>query len=122
MAENFVTRAELDRVISEFTTHNKIIEAEALRRHESLERWRVQVQAKQDKHDKTLYGNGEPGMDEVLRNTGKSMKEIMDKMDRFIAEEQVLRSTRRAEKNQYRFLTYAAILSLVAQIGLKFIK
>ncbi len=34
---------------------------------DTIDRWRVTVQAKIDKHDKTLYGNGEPGMDESIR-------------------------------------------------------
>jgi|WetSurMetagenome_2_1015567.scaffolds.fasta_scaffold52991_3 hypothetical protein len=34
---------------------------------DTIDRWRVQTQAKIEKHDKTLYGNGEPGMDEQIR-------------------------------------------------------
>ena len=34
---------------------------------ETLDRWRVQLQTKVDKHDKALFGNGEAGMDEQIR-------------------------------------------------------
>lgn len=37
-------------------------------RLESYDRWRVQMQAEQDRIHKTLFGNGEPGWDEQLRN------------------------------------------------------
>ncbi|HET8669715.1 MAG TPA: hypothetical protein VFM05_03535 [Candidatus Saccharimonadales bacterium] len=35
---------------------------------DSIDRWRVKMQTEHEKHDKTLYGNGEPGMDEQIRN------------------------------------------------------
>lgn len=34
---------------------------------DSIDRWRVQVQTRQDKHDEALFGNGKPGMDEQIR-------------------------------------------------------
>lgn len=34
---------------------------------DTLDRWRVKIQAVADKHEKTLYGNGEAGMDEQIR-------------------------------------------------------
>ena len=34
---------------------------------ESIDRWRAEAQAKQEKHEKTLYGNGQPGHDEMIR-------------------------------------------------------
>lgn len=34
---------------------------------DTLDRWRVQLQAKVDKHEKVLFGNGEPGLDEQIR-------------------------------------------------------
>lgn len=34
---------------------------------DSIDRWRVQVQTRQDKHDEVLFGNGKPGMDEQIR-------------------------------------------------------
>ena len=36
-------------------------------RLESWDRWRVQIEAEQQKQHKTLFGNGEPGWDEILR-------------------------------------------------------
>ncbi len=118
MAE-FVTREELNRVINEYELHNKITEAESLRRTESIDRWRAQVEAKQQKHDKFLYGNGEPGMDEVLRNTNREIGSITKTMTDFIAQEEIVRASHRSERNQYRFLTYAAIVSLIAQVIIK---
>lgn len=122
MDTNYVTRAELERMISEFKNQ---MEADALRRYESQARWRVVVQAKQEKHDKTLYGNGEPGMDEILRNTNKATQELTATMSGFIEAQQMLqekrRMERRTESNQIRVLTYAALLSLVAQVFLKFL-
>ena len=41
---------------------------DVLSRFDSIDRWRVTVQARIDKHDKTLYGNGEPGHDEMIRD------------------------------------------------------
>lgn len=35
---------------------------------DSWDKWRAIIQAQSEKHDKALYGNGEPGMDEQLRN------------------------------------------------------
>jgi hypothetical protein len=42
---------------------------------ETLDRWRVQTQVQVDemkvelhKHSKTIYGNGEPGLDEIARS------------------------------------------------------
>lgn len=34
---------------------------------DTIDKWRAPIQARQEKHDKTLYGNGVPGMDEQLR-------------------------------------------------------
>jgi hypothetical protein len=42
---------------------------------DTLDRWRVAIQNKTDKHDKTLYGNGEPGMDENIREILKYIVE-----------------------------------------------
>ena len=35
---------------------------------DTIDRWRVTMQVQIDKHNKTLYGNGEPGIDEQIRN------------------------------------------------------
>lgn len=43
---------------------------------DTLDRWRVRVEARQDKHNKTLYGNGEAGLDERLRNTEKTIAKL----------------------------------------------
>lgn len=48
---------------------------------DTIDRWRVKVEAKQEKYDKTLYGNGEPGMDEVIRRHDeeiKAQKKVLD--------------------------------------------
>ena len=42
---------------------------------DTLDRWRVSMQSKIEKHEKSLYGNGEPGMDENIRNLVKSQQE-----------------------------------------------
>ena len=55
---------------------------------DTLDRWRVQLQAKVDKHDKYLFGNGEPGMDEQIRNIGTwigEQKKAADKRAEFWA-------------------------------------
>lgn len=41
---------------------------------DTLDRWRVQVQEKVEKHHETLYGNGKPGMDEQIRNLTSYME------------------------------------------------
>ena len=38
---------------------------------ESIDRWRVTIQSQQDVHRKFLFGNGEPGMDEIMRRVLK---------------------------------------------------
>lgn len=49
MATNTVTRGDFDKLT------------------DTLDRWRVRQEVRIDKHEKTLYGNGEPGMDEQIR-------------------------------------------------------
>lgn len=41
---------------------------------DTIDRWRVQIQSKLEKHDETLYGNGKPGMDEQIRNLTNYME------------------------------------------------
>src|SRR5258706_11392892 len=80
----YVTTEQFERLIHEEETHNKIYEAENLRLRDSIDRWRVQIQVKQDdlltqmeKHEKKLYGNGEPGMDEQIRNIHNGIQLLM---------------------------------------------
>ena len=40
---------------------------DVLRKLESIDRWRVVWEEEKKKHAKTLYGNGDPGVDEMLR-------------------------------------------------------
>jgi hypothetical protein len=35
---------------------------------DTIDKWRAPVQARLEKHESTLYGNGVPGMDEQIRN------------------------------------------------------
>jgi hypothetical protein len=42
---------------------------------DSISKWRVSVDDTLRKHNKTLFGNGEPGMDEILRELYKWMLE-----------------------------------------------
>lgn len=49
-------------------TSATVTQADFQKLTDTLDRWRVQVQAKQEKHEHTLYGNGTPGMDEQIRN------------------------------------------------------
>ena len=37
------------------------------RLRDTMDRWRVTIQVEVDKHKHDLYGNGEPGMDERIR-------------------------------------------------------
>lgn len=46
---------------------------------EDLEKWKKEVDENLKKHSKTLYGNGEPGMDEEIRNI-KSMLGVLIKL------------------------------------------
>ena len=46
---------------------------------DTLDRWRVTIQVRQDEHHKFLFGNGEPGMDETLREVRKFMQEADEK-------------------------------------------
>lgn len=41
---------------------------------DTMDRWRVTVQAKLDQHHKALYGNGEPGIDEMIREILRRLK------------------------------------------------
>jgi hypothetical protein len=47
------------------TRQDIIDEVQKLR--DTVDRWRVQTQAKVDRHEKTIYGNGNIGMDEQVR-------------------------------------------------------
>lgn len=43
---------------------------------DSIDRWRVKVETLIDKHDHALFGNGQPGMDEQIRETYRIIKEM----------------------------------------------
>lgn len=54
---------------------------------DTIDRWRAPMQARQDKHEKTLFGNGEPGLDEITRNlkaTADSQTKTIEEMKAFI--------------------------------------
>jgi hypothetical protein len=70
------------------------------------------------KQKATLYGNGEIGMDERMRNTDRDIKELSVKLHQFMSQQEQKSDAHRAERNQYRFLTYGAFLSLIANIVL----
>src|SRR5574343_457737 len=40
---------------------------EIIRKLDSIDRWRVRTESAVDKHHHTLYGNGDKGMDEMMR-------------------------------------------------------
>ena len=48
---------------------------DVLAKFESIDRWRAAIQSTMDKHSKTLYGNGEPGHDEMIRGIYGHIKE-----------------------------------------------
>lgn len=54
---------------TDLVTHQDIVDLK-----ESIDRWRVIIQAKIEKHDETLFGNGKPGMDEQIRNLTNYME------------------------------------------------
>jgi hypothetical protein len=73
---------------------------------DTIDRWRATVQAKLDQHHKTLYGNGEPGMDENIR-------EIL----KYIKQEQEVKQRRRESWNKIQFpVITAGILGAIAFI------
>lgn len=52
---------------------------EAQDRHkETIDRWRVRVETQQNRHILTLYGNGEPGLDERIRDHERRLKEVAE--------------------------------------------
>ena len=53
------------------------LEGEMLKLRDSLDRWRVPVQAEIDRHRQTIYGNGDPGLDERIRNIERSLKTLI---------------------------------------------
>lgn len=55
---------------------NEEIYNEFQRMKDTLDRWRVKVEAKQEKHDNFLYGNGDVGIDERVRNAERDLAEI----------------------------------------------
>lgn len=52
---------------SDTVTRQDIID-EVSKLRDTVDRWRVQAQAKLEKHEHVLYGNGNIGMDEQVRN------------------------------------------------------
>lgn len=68
---DFVTNHKLQEYLRELIESGKErgLRIEKIDRNlESIDRWRVRMDTRIDKHDHTLFGNGEPGWDEVLRN------------------------------------------------------
>jgi len=54
---------------------------------DTIDRWRAPFQAKLEKHDKSLFGNGEPGLDEITRNlktTTDTQTKTIEEMKAFI--------------------------------------
>jgi len=65
----------------------KELQNEMTKLKDTLDRWRAPLQAKIDKHDKSLYGNGDPGLDEIARNltmTSAEQKKTIEEMKGFI--------------------------------------
>jgi len=46
---------------------------EVTKLRDTVDRWRVKVDVRQDKHEKALFGNGVPGLDEEVRNIKKML-------------------------------------------------
>ena len=68
-----------------------------------------------------MFGNGTPGIPEQVRDVDADVQILSVKMDTFMTENKTNRDAHRAERNQYRFLTYAAFLSLIANVVLQIV-
>lgn len=73
------------------------------------------------KHNYALFGNGEIGIDERVRNMDKDMQQLSIKLHQFMEQQTKEREAHRAERNQYRFLTYGAFVALLSQIILLYL-
>jgi len=66
------------------STHTRATTEDVLEQLErfkdTIDRWRVQYSTEQKRHSYTLYGNGEPGMDERIRNIEKNLQLILKLM------------------------------------------
>jgi hypothetical protein len=74
MPDDYVTRAEFKSLV------------------DTLDRWRVSVQSKQDKHHGTLYGNGVQGMDDMVRELWEDLQ------DRKKADKDAAKEAKNADK------------------------
>ena len=74
--DDYITKSQFEKFLLEEQKHHIRDENELMRLRDTVDRWRVQMQSTIEKHHKTLYGNGEPGMDEILRNTNKSINDL----------------------------------------------
>ena len=68
-----ITSDQFEKFTDETRRHREKIDGDVERLKDSIDRWRVQVVAKQQKHDETLYGNGKPGLDEQIRSIEASL-------------------------------------------------
>ena len=73
------------------------------------------------KQKSALFGNGEIGIDERVRNMDKDMQQLSIRLNQFMEQQTNERLAHRAERNQYKILTYGAFLSLLAQITLLYL-
>lgn len=70
------------------------------------------------KHNDRLFGNGEVGIDERVRNMDRDVQQLSKNLFAFMEQQEKKTEAHRAERNQYRYLTYAAFLSLLANVVL----
>ena len=70
------------------------------------------------KHNGSLFGNGEIGIDERVRNMDRDVRDLAVRLNQFMEQQKVERDAHRSERNQYRYLTYGAFLSLLVQVAL----
>ena len=61
-------------------------------------------------------GNGSIGMGERVRAMDKEIQALSIQLTKFMEQQKTEREAHRSERNQYKFLTYGAILSLMANI------
>jgi hypothetical protein len=66
MPEPYVTSEQFEREIRAGAERGKQLDTIS-NQMDSLSRWRVEIDQRLDKHSHTLYGNGSPGMDEMMR-------------------------------------------------------
>lgn len=50
---------------------------EVTKLRDSIDRWRVKIETKQDIHHATIFGNGKPGIDEEIRNIKASQDTLI---------------------------------------------